>query len=266
VFVVVIALTVAFLLLYGIGAHFAFQEVDDLGLTGDALIDERALTGGTIFGLAMFAVLFLGSVLAIFLTNGVVRGDAESGLLQPLVVRPLGRATLLVARFLGAVAATTVYVLAVYGAAVLITRATGDWTPGHVLLPGLALAGGVAVVAALSVLASVFLAATAQGIAVFMVFGAGLVGGLLGQIGEALNSNRLERIADAVAVALPFEALYQAGLHLITTDASGFTRTVIELGPFGGANEAGSGLVGFAIVYVVVVLALAIAAFGRRDL
>ena len=91
VFVVVVALTVAFLALYGLGAHFAFREVEERGLAGDVLVDEQALTGGTIFGLAMFAVLFLGSVLAIFLTNGLVRGDAESGLLQPLVVRPLGR-------------------------------------------------------------------------------------------------------------------------------------------------------------------------------
>ena len=266
VFFVVVALTAAFLLLYGLGAHFAFKEVDDLGLGGEALLDEQALTGGTIFGLAMFAVLFLGSVLAIFLTNGVVRGDAESGLLQPLVVRPLGRGTLLVARFLGAVTATTAYVLVVYAAAVLITSATGDWTPGHVVLPGLALAGGVAIVAALSVLTSVYLAATAQGIAVFMIFGGGLVGGLLGQIGNALNSHRLEQIADAVSVALPFEALYQGGLHLIATDASGITRAVIELGPFGGADEAGSGLVVFAVVYTAAVIAIAIVAFARRDL
>jgi Cu-processing system permease protein len=266
VFFVVVALTAAFLLLYGLGAHFAFKEVDDLGLAGDALLDEQALTGGTIFGLAMFAVLFLGSVLAIFLTNGVVRGDAESGLLQPLVVRPLGRGTLLVARFLGAVTATTAYVLVVYATAVLITSATGDWTPGHVVLPGLALAGGVAIVAALSVLTSVYLAATAQGIAVFMIFGGGLVGGLLGQIGSALSSDRLEQIADAVSVALPFEALYQAGLHLIATDASGITRAVIELGPFGGADAAGSGLVVFAVAYTAAVIAIAIAAFGRRDL
>ena len=31
------------------------------------------------FGLAMFAILFLGAVLAVFLTLGVVRGDAERG-------------------------------------------------------------------------------------------------------------------------------------------------------------------------------------------
>ena len=54
----------------------------------------------------MFGTLFLGAVLAVFLTLGVVRGDAERGLLQPLVVRPLGRATLLLARFLAAAGAS----------------------------------------------------------------------------------------------------------------------------------------------------------------
>ena len=61
--------------------------------------DRRAGSGSTrahlpglrCFGLAMFATLFLGVVLAVFLTLGAVRGDAERGLLQPLVVRPVGR-------------------------------------------------------------------------------------------------------------------------------------------------------------------------------
>ena len=39
----------------------------------------------TILGLAMFATLFLGTILAVFLTLGAVRGDAERGLLQPLL-------------------------------------------------------------------------------------------------------------------------------------------------------------------------------------
>jgi len=264
VFVVVLVLTLAFLVLYALGVHFAFEEIS--GFSGDALLDEQALTGGTIFGLAMFAVLFLGSVLAIFLTNGVVRGDADAGLLQPLVVRPIGRGTMLVSRYLGAVAATTVYVLVVYLLAVVITSVFGDWTPSHVILSGLTLALAVAVVAALSVLTSVFLAASAQGIAVFMIFGGGLLAGLLGQIGDALGSSTLERISDVTATALPFEALYQAGLYLITTEATGLTRAVIQLGPFGGADEAGPGLALFALAYIAGVLAIAVAAFARRDL
>ena len=57
----------------------------------------------------MFATLFLGAVLAVFLTLGVVRGDAEPGLLQPLIVRPLGRRRFL-ARFVGAARVCAVYV------------------------------------------------------------------------------------------------------------------------------------------------------------
>ena len=259
-------LTVLFLGLYGLGANFAFDEVESEVISGQAPLDEVALVGGTIFGLAMFAVLFLGSVLAIFLTNGVVRGDAEAGLLQPLVVRPVGRGTLLIARWGGAAVATTVYVLLVYAAALGITVSAGDWQPGAWLLPGLALALAVAVVAGISILISVYLAASAQGIAVFMIFGAGLVGGLLGQIGNALGSERLEQIADVVTTALPFEALYQAGLHLIASDEAGLTQTVIQLGPFGGADEAGPELALFTFVYLAALLALAVRAFKRRDL
>lgn len=266
VFVVVLVLTLVFLVLYGLGAKFAFDEVEGLGLVGSDLIDERTLTGSTIFGLAMFATLFLGSVLGVFLTIGVVRGDAESGLLQPLVVRPVGRGTMLAARYAGAAAAAAVYTLVVYGIALAITRVSGDWTPDHVFLPGLALAVAVAIVAALSVLASVVMSSTAQGIAVFMVFGAGLVAGLLGQIGDALGSRTLERISDVATYALPFEALYQSGLHLLTSETIGLTGIVVQLGPFGGAQEGGAGLVLWSVLYTAAVIAIAITAFARRDL
>ena len=266
VFAVVLVLTLLFLALYGVGAKFAFDEIEGIGLVGGDLIDERTLTGSTIFGLAMFAILFLGAVLAVFLTIGVVRGDAESGLLQPLVVRPVGRGTMLAARYLGAAAAAAAYVLAVYAIALVITRAIGDWTPDHWVLPGLALALAVVIVAALSVLASVVMSSTAQGVAVFMTFGAGLAAGLLGQIGDALGSPTLERISEVATYALPFEALYQSGLHLLTAETIGLTGVVVQLGPFGGAQEAGAGLVAWSLIYTAGVVAIAIWAFARRDL
>ncbi len=187
-FAVVAVLTLAFLVLYGLGVKIAFDKVESRGLVGGDLVDDQTLVGSTVFGLAMFATLFLGAVLAVFLTIGVVRGDAETGLLQPLVVRPVGRATMLVARWAGAAAAAGAYTLAVYVIALALTTGFGDWTPDHVVAPGLLLAGSSVVIAAISVLASVFMASTAQGIAVFMIFGAGLVAGLLGQIADAIES------------------------------------------------------------------------------
>jgi ABC-type transport system involved in multi-copper enzyme maturation permease subunit len=214
----------------------------------------------------MFGTLFLGVVLAIFLTLGVVRGDAERGLLQPLVVRPLGRGKLVVARLAGAAAVCVPYVVGVYAFAVAITYWNGKWTPDRVVLPGLELAFGVVIVAALALLGSVFLTTTANGIAIFMVFGAGLVSGLLGQIGDALNSDKLERIARVASWIAPFEALYQDGLHNITAGTTGLTRFVVQLGPFGGAQAAGPLLWLWAPAYLVVCTALAALAFSRTDL
>jgi ABC-type transport system involved in multi-copper enzyme maturation permease subunit len=269
VFLVVLALTAAFLGLYGFGAAQAFEETEHLLPPAAALgagLDSRELTGATVFGLSMFGTLFLGTVLAIFLTLGVVRGDAERGLLQPLVVRPLGRSSLLLGRFAAAALVCTVYVLAVFGAAALITWAAGGWWPDRIAGPGLQLAGAVVIVAAISLLGSVFLSATANGIAVFMIFGAGLVAGLLGQIGEVLNSETLSRVAEVSSWALPFEALYQDGLNAITADSSGFTEFALELGPFGGAQAAGAILFPYALGYLLAVVALALLAFNRRDL
>jgi ABC-type transport system involved in multi-copper enzyme maturation permease subunit len=202
----------------------------------------------------------------VFLTLGVVRGDAETGLLQPLVARPVGRGSTLLARFAGAAAVAAAFELVLYGVDVAVTDAIGGWTPDHLLGPGLALAFAVVVVAAMSLLASVFLAGTAQGIALFMVFGLGLTAGLLGQIGHALQSDTLKAIGHDASWALPFEALYQAGLFALTSDSFDLGSQIIKLGPFGGSEGAGPGLVIFTAAYVGLILAAAIALFRNRDL
>jgi ABC-type transport system involved in multi-copper enzyme maturation permease subunit len=264
VFAVVLVLTVGFLALYGAGASAAFHETDRIREAGE--LDPQALTGATLLGLAMFATLFLGTVLAVFLTLSAVRGDAERGLLQPLVVRPLGRAQLLLGRFVGAAAVCALYVALLYAASVVITGAVGGWWPDRALSPGLGLVAGIVIVAAVSLLGSVYLSSTANGIAVFMVFGAGLVAGLLGQIGEAIGSDTLRNIGHTTAWFVPFEALYQSGLHGLTADTGGPTGFVLSLGPFGGGQSASGLLWPWAAGYLAVLGALAVWGFRRRDL
>jgi ABC-type transport system involved in multi-copper enzyme maturation permease subunit len=265
VFAVVLGITAAFGALYAWGASELFSDTNNLG-GGQFGLDARTLAGATMLGLTMFGTLFLGSVLAVFLTIGAVRGDAETGLLQPLVVRPLGRTAYLGGRFLAAASVAIAYVAVVYATAVVVTGVIGDWWPDHPVASGLRIALAVAVVAAISLLGSVFLTATANGIGVLMVFGAGLVSGLLGTIGEALNSGRLQSIADTAAWLLPFEVLYRDALRLLVRDIPGVTGAIVQLGPLGGSHDAGPWLLPWVAFYVVGVMALAALAFGRRDL
>lgn len=263
VFAVVLGLTALFVLLYALGVWQVFRRLGDIH--PPVGIEPRPFAGSTIFGLSMFATMFLGVVLGVFLTMGVVRGDAERGLLQPLLVRPLTRTELLLGRLGAAAAVCTVYVAAVYTALLLVTGLIGDWWPDRIALPAVELAVGVIWVAAVSLLGSVYLSGTANGIAVFIVFGSGLVAGLLGSIGLALGSETLKTAARVVSWVLPFEALYQDGLHKIT-EQTAFAGFILRLGPFGGAHEAGPLLGVWVAGYLVLIVALALAGLARRDL
>ncbi len=264
VFVVVAILTVAFLALYGLGTWQISKETG--GISNGSGVEGDVVAGATLLGLSMFATLFLGAILAVFLTLGAVRGDAERGLLQPLLVRPISRATFLLGRFVAAGSVCAAYVIAVFLASAVITHVFIDWWPDQVLVPALELGAGVAIIAALALGGSVVLSSTANGIAIFMLFGAGLTAGLLGQIAEALSSDTLENVSRIAAWVLPFEALYQSALNGITADTFGFSRFAIDLGPFGGAQTFGAGLWPYALAYSAAVGAAALWAFRRRDL
>jgi ABC-type transport system involved in multi-copper enzyme maturation permease subunit len=263
VFVIVALLTAGFLALFALGCHTAFSNMHENRI---GPVDAHEFVGATLLGLGMFAILFLGSVLAAFLTLSAVRGDAENGLLQPLVVRPVGRPQVLAARWLAAATVCSAYVAVVYIASLVILRATGDWTPDRLIGPGVRVAFAVSALAALCILGSVALTATANGIATFMVLGSGLFAGLLGQIAHAIGNHGLERAAHIISWLLPFEALYQDALAMTTADQGGVTQFLVELGPLGGGAPAGHWLLAYSVAYVAVVGVLAVLATGRRDL
>ena len=169
VFTVVLALTAAFVALYGLAVWQVFRKIGDIHPPGG--IEPKPFAGATIFGLSMFATHLPRRRARRLPDARSGAGDAERGLLQPLLVRPLGRTQLLLGRLLAAAAVCTVYVAGVYTALMLVTGLIGHWWPDRIVLPALELAVGVSIVAAISLLGSVFLSATANGIAVFMVFG-----------------------------------------------------------------------------------------------
>ena len=148
IFLIVPIMSVAFIAIYGVGNYYAFRDTS--GISGS--VDTHSLAGATLVGLSMFVSLFLGSALGIFLSFSLVRGDAEVGTLQQLVVRPLARRGVLIGRFVGASLICVTYVLIMYALSIGVTGLIGDWWPDPLVAPGMTLALGVTVVIALTLL------------------------------------------------------------------------------------------------------------------
>jgi ABC-type transport system involved in multi-copper enzyme maturation permease subunit len=224
----------------------------------------KPIVPATLLGLASFGTLFLGSVLAVFLTAGAVRGDIDRGLVQPLVVRPVGRPSYLAGRALAAIVVSAGYVLVVSVAGTLTTQLLFSNLPPSAWQVIPPLMAGVCLVTVVTLLVSCLLSTVATGISVLMAYGAGLIAGLLGEIGRNLGATTLTHIADGVSYALPFEAMYRDALSRLSP--SGPLGQLVQLGPLGGARGGGVGLWVYAVCYVVGCGALAVWAFGRSDL
>jgi ABC-type transport system involved in multi-copper enzyme maturation permease subunit len=224
----------------------------------------KPIVPATLLGLASFATLFLGSVLSVFLTASAVRGDVDRGLVQPLVVRPVGRNAYLGGRALAAAAVSCSYVLVVSVFATALTSIMFDNLPPSAWQVIPRLVAGVLVVTALTLLVSCLLSTVATGISVLMAYGAGLIAGLLGEIGKSLGAHTLARIADVVSWLLPFEGMYRDALQKLSP--SGPLGELVQLGPLGGANGGGTGLWVFTAAYVVACGVVASWRFGKADL
>ena len=58
----------------------------------------------------------------------------------------------------------------------------------------------------------------------------------------------------------------EAGLHGLTEETGGVTGVIVQLGPFGGAQDAGAAFWVWAFVYLGLIGDAARAAFARRDI
>jgi len=145
------------------------------------------------------------------------------------------------------------------------TRLVTGWGPANSVQALLLLALGTTAITSVATAFSVRLHGAAAGIATLMPFGAGLIGGLLEQLGTGIAVASVRRSGEWLSTALPFEAMYQAALHEITSDLAGVSGIVVRLGPFGGAREASAGLVLWAVAWTAAIVALAASRLRRSD-
>ena len=262
VLAVVAVLTVVSGALYVIGCVSLKNHIHGLLEIGGGVV--KPIVPATLLGLASFGTLFLGSVLAVFLTAGAVRGDVDRGLVQPLVVRPVGRGAYLAGRALAAIVVSGGYVVVISLLATAVTRVVFDQLPSGAWSALPDLVGAVCIVTTLTLLMSCLLSTVATGISVLMAYGAGLIAGLLGEVGRAFGATTVTGIANTVSYLLPFEALYRDALSRLSP--AGPLAQLVQLGPLGGARAGGAGLWVFAVGYLVASLLVAAWLFARSDL
>ncbi len=262
-----VVLSAAFVGLFGLGFALLYNKAR-ASSGADAFVGTVAANVLTVLGL--YAVQFLAAFLALFLSVGAISADADSGLLHAVLARPISRRNYLLGRWLAFAGLLVVYVLGMAGALLLIARTVAGYQPVSPVRTLALLTLEVVFLVSVGMLGSTVLPTLGNGVLTFSLFGLAWLGGIIELIGSAVSNVAMANIGTGVALAFPSDALWRGASYFAQSPA--FLAQTSAVGqvsggiPFASTSAPKVAIVAWAAAYVLVVLALARAAFARRDL
>jgi ABC-type transport system involved in multi-copper enzyme maturation permease subunit len=114
-----------------------------------------------------------------------------------------------------------------------------------------------------SFLGGASLSTLANGVMVFGLYGIGFVGGWIEQIGSLLNNQAAIQVGIITSLIMPTEALWKRAAYEMQSALSGM---VGGMTPFTSSSVPSPAMIVYAVLYLLVVFALAIRKFQKRDL
>ena len=255
-----IALTVAFVSLFGVGAYFAFRDIARQGLPQS--MKEVATSQILLAGL--YVTNFISGLLAIFASVGTISGEVAEGTLDAIVPKPLHRWEILMGKWLGYAAMLLVYVLVTSWLVIGVVYFFGDYMPPRPLESVMVMVFQALVLLSLCLLGSTFLSTVTNGIAVLMLYAIALVGGMVEQIGGLLDNATMENIGIISSLIIPSDTLWKMASDWLQPTSPSLTSQIV--GPFTAITPPSIWMAAYAALYVFCVIGASMWVFQRRDL
>jgi Cu-processing system permease protein len=251
--------TLGFSFLYGRAAHDAAARP-----TAEALTLVFASTVMTTLGL--YAIHFLSSFIALFLTVGSISGEIDAGTLHAVLARPMRRADFVLGRWVAQATLISIYVGAMAGALIMIARLVAGYeVPDAGRAIGLMILGSILLLT-VSLFGSTLMSTLANGVVVFSLFGLAWLAGIIEFLGGLLTNQGMINIGITVSLLVPSDATWRAASYYIQSPAFLAVAASRAALPFASISPPSTPFLVWAAVYPIIFLGLAVVAFSRRDL
>jgi len=259
-------LSLVFLALFAAGFQFLYTRALESGTRSPGSL-VQVFAGAALTVLGLYAVYFLSSFLALFLTVGAISGEVDSGTLHAVLARPISRAEYVAGRWLGFAILIVLYVAAMAGALLLLARLFAGYEPTSaertialMLLCALALL-------TLSLLGSTLLSTLANGVVVFSLFGLAWLAGIIEFVGDVLPNQSMIDLGIVVSLLIPSDALWRGASYYAQSPAFLLAASAGRgTFPFASLVPPALPFLIWSALYTPVLLLAAVLAFCRRDL
>ena len=260
-----LVLGVLFLLVFSIGSRMISVEI----------ARETIVEGGTAYRNVMqtemsnfllmaglYAVTFLSVAMGALLGADTMAGEINSGSIQTIVTKPVRRSDVVFGKWLGFAGLLALYAILMAGGVVLIVFFQSDYLPRNILA-GLSLIYLESLlVMTISLAGSSAMPALATGGMVFGLYGLAFLGGWIEQIGSLARNPAAVQIGIVTSLIVPTEALWRRAAYEMQTPLA----SALGFSPFGAFSVPSLLMVLYAILYLVIVFAIAVSTFNHRDI
>ena len=259
-----LVLGVCFLIIFSIGFHMinaaAYQATSRAGETAGRVLQREGINVLLLAGL--YAVAFLSIAMGALLGADTLAGEINSGTIQTIVTKPVRRSDVVFGKWLGFAELLALYVILMAGGTVLSVWVQSGYAPQH-LPVGLALIYLESLlIMTVSLTLSSALSGLATGGGVFGLYGLAFIGGWIEQIGSILQNQTAIKIGIVTSLIIPSEALWRRASFEMQTPLSG----ALGMTPFSAVSVPSGLMIGYAFVYLMGALYVAINIFQNRDL
>ncbi|MGE5127673.1 MAG: ABC transporter permease [Betaproteobacteria bacterium] len=247
----------AFVALFALGLHFVARDIQAHATTA-----QQRFALSFVVMAALYAANFLIVMTSVLVTIDTLSGEIGTGVIETLCTKPVPRWAVATGKWVGCWAILALYAALLCGGVLAAARLVAGYTPPNAArgLPLLLLEGTVLMTLALA--GGTRLSTLANGITVFGLYGLAFIGGWMEQIGTLAGNATARYVGIGASLLVPSESLWQLASYQMQPP---LVRD-LGIGPFSPLSVPSPAMVGWAVGYVALTLALALYLFRTRDL
>jgi Cu-processing system permease protein len=258
-------LGILFLIVFAVGAHMISIEIsrETLAEGGTAYrnIMQKEMSNFLLMA-GLYAVTFLSIAMGALLAADTLAGEINSGSIQTIVTKPVRRSHVVFGKWLGFAALLGLYAILMAGGVVLIVFIQSAHLPRNILAGLSMIYLESLLVMTISLAGSSAMPALATGGMVFGLYGLAFLGGWIEQIGALVSNPTAVQIGIVTSLVIPTEALWRRAAYEMQTPLA----SALGMSPFGAFSVPSALMVVYAVVYLVIIFAIAVSTFNHRDI
>lgn len=273
IFLFTVIMTIVFLSLYGTAIYFAGKETPNMdrgAFEGAEAVLLQQFVASQLLGAGLYFSSFIASLLAIMSSVSSISSEVASHQIDTWLMRPISRAQFVMGKFIGLTVLMMAYVVALFFSVIAIHQGIGvewmelDIEPVQMIKAASIFAIQPFVLIAFGIFLSTRMSTLNAGIISIVLYGAAFIGGIIEQFGAVLQKAALVNIGIIMSLVYPVDAIYRK-MTMMLFDAADNPLAIAQGGLFTSVSGPSNVLVGYAVLYGIAMMGLAVYSFKNRD-